>query len=208
MSQHDKNFPGPDDFEIISRETVHDGFMQLDRLELKHRLFEGGWSRPMPRELLRKAQAIGILLFDPDADAVVMVRQFRTGVIDSDASPWLLELVAGMVDADEAPEEVARRECKEEANCEPADLVKVTEYYNSPGTSNEHLVIFCGRVDAATAGGIFGLDEEHEDIRVEVLAYDDAVAATLDGRINNAMSLIALQWLQINKSRLIERWRT
>lgn len=161
----------------------------------------------MPRELLLKAEAVGVLLYDPDVDAVVMVRQFRTGALDSSASPWLLELVAGMVDSDESPEEVARRESKEEANLEPADLIRVCEYYNSPGTSNEHLVIFCGRVDSSSAGGVYGLDDEHEDIRVEVLGYQDAVAATTDGRINNAMSLIALQWLQLNKSELQQRWQ-
>ena len=71
--------------------------MRIETLQLKHRLFDGEWSEVLQRELLVKDEAVGILLFDPARDEVVLVRQFRTGAMNEESAPWLLELVAGMV---------------------------------------------------------------------------------------------------------------
>ena len=161
----------------------------------------------MTRELLLRPRAVGVLLFDPVRQEVVLVRQIRIGMLDEGQDPWLLELVAGMVEPGEAPIEVAARESREEANMTPQNLVKICEYYNSPGISNERITLFCGRVDSAQAGGIFGLDTEHEDIEVVVLSLADALAKVASGEINNAMSIIALQWLQINQPLLEDSWK-
>ena len=191
---------------MVSREAGYEGFLRVDRLRIRHRLFEGGVSDVIPRELLVRPMAVGVLLYDPVQDAVVMVRQVRIGLIDEQQSPWILELVAGMVDTDESPEQVARRECEEEANCTPGQLEKVSDYFNSPGVSNERVIIYCGQVDSTQAGGVFGLAHEHEDIAVEVIPLGQALAALEDGAINNAMSIIALQWLALNKGDLKARW--
>jgi ADP-ribose pyrophosphatase len=195
-----------DDVEIIERRELHRRFLRVDLITLKHRLHEGGWLGPMDREVMIREQAVGVLLYDPRRNEIVMVRQFRVGVLDEKHSPWLLELVAGMVDTDESPTEVATRECQEEADLVPADLIKICEYYNSPGASNEKVTLFCGRVDAGQAGGVFGLDEEHEDIEVVTLSVDEACAAVGNGLIDNAMSIIAIQWLQLNQADLQSRW--
>jgi ADP-ribose pyrophosphatase len=195
-----------DDVEVIERRELHRRFLRVDLITLKHRLHEGGWLGPMDREVMIREQAVGVLLYDPRRNEIVMVRQFRVGVLDEKHSPWLLELVAGMVDTDESPMEVATRECREEADLVPADLVKICEYYNSPGASNEKVTLFCGRVDAGQAGGVFGLDEEHEDIEVVTLSVDEACAAVANGLIDNAMSIIAIQWLQLNQADLQTRW--
>ena len=160
----------------------------------------------MDREVLLKDHAVGVLLFDPERDAIVMVRQFRVGVLQEPGSPWLLELVAGLIDTAESAEEVARRESLEEANIEPEDLLRICDYYNSPGASNENVTLYCGRVDSRQAGGIFGLEQEHEDIEVVVLSFEEAMAGIQAGTINNAMSIIALQWLAINKADIQKRW--
>ena len=160
----------------------------------------------MDREVLLKDHAVGVLLFDPERDAIVMVRQFRVGVLQEPGSPWLLELVAGLIDTAESAEEVARRESMEEANIEPVDLLRICDYYNSPGASNENVTLYCGRVDSRKAGGVFGLEQEHEDIEVVVLSCEEAMAGLQSGIINNAMSIIALQWLAINKANLQKRW--
>lgn len=194
------------DVEIVDRRECHRRFLRVDLLTLKHRRHEGGWIGPMERELLVKNQAVGVLLYDPGRDEIVMVRQFRVGVMEDKSSPWLLELVAGMVDKDETLEEVASRESQEEANLLPRDLIRIADYYNSPGTSNERVILFCGRVDAGQAGGVFGLDEEFEDIEVVTLSCDQASEAVRDGTIDNAMSIIAIQWLLLNKSELQQRW--
>ena len=161
----------------------------------------------MTRELILRPRAVGVLLFDTAQQQVVLVRQIRVGMLDEGENPWLLELVAGMVESGEEPIEVAARESLEEANTKPQDLLQICEYYNSPGISNERITLFCGRVDATQAGGIFGLDAEHEDIEVVVLSLADALAKVASGEINNAMSIIALQWLQLNQPMLEESWK-
>ena len=193
--------------EVDHRETVFDSFLRVDRLKLRHSLFAGGWSELMTRELILRPRAVGVLLFDPAQQQVVLVRQIRVGMLDEGQNPWLLELVAGMVESGEEPIEVAARESLEEANTKPQDLLQICEYYNSPGISNERITLFCGRVDATQAGGIFGLDAEHEDIEVVVLSLADALAKVASGEINNAMSIIALQWLQLNRPMLEESWK-
>ena len=193
--------------EVDHRETLFDSFLRVDRLKLRHSLFAGGWSELMTREPLLRPRAVGVLLFDPVRQQVVLVRQIRVGMLDEGQHPWLLELVAGMVESDEEPIEVAARESIEEANTKPQDLLQICEYYNSPGISNERITLFCGRVDATQAGGIFGLDAEHEDIEVVVLSLADALTKVASGEINNAMSIIALQWLQLNQPMLEESWK-
>ena len=196
-----------EDVEVKARDRCYDGFLPIDLLQLKHSLFAGGWSELVQRELLVKPEAVGILLYDPDRDEVVMVRQFRVGLLDQTESPWLLELVAGMVGDGEELEQVAIRESREEADCTPTNLIRIGSYYSSPGASNEKVTLFCGRVDASAAGGVFGLAEEHEDIEVVVLPRANALAAVHDGSINNAMSIIALQWLELRGQEVLRRWK-
>ena len=164
------------------------------------------------RELQLKDPAVGVLLFAPDRDMLLLVRQFRVGMFNAtpghgdQALGWPLEIVAGMVARGEQFEEVALRESKEESNCVPTDLIKICEYYNSPGGSNEKIILFCGRIDSRNAGGVYGLIEEHEDIEVQVLSYADAMRFIDSGEINNAMTIIALQWLQLHRQELLDSW--
>ena len=200
------------DVEIISRSLEHDGFLRIEHLQLRHRLFSGAWSEVFMRELQLKDPAVGVLLFDPDRDMLLLVRQFRVGMFNAtpghgdQALGWPLEIVAGMVARGEQFEEVALRESKEESNCVPTDLIKICEYYNSPGGSNEKIILFCGRIDSRNAGGVYGLIEEHEDIEVQVLSYADAMRFIDSGEINNAMTIIALQWLQLHRQELLDSW--
>jgi len=200
------------DVEILDRTTVWESFFRIDRLHLRHRLFAGGWSEVFQRELFMRPPSAGVLLYDPVLDNVVLVEQFRVGALsdspvsDADGGPWLLELVAGIVDAGETAEQNVNREAFEEAGCAITALLPIAEYFNSPGGSNEKISLFCGRVDASGAGGVFGLVDEHEDIRVEVLSVADAWQALQDGRLNNAMAIIALQWLIIHREQVRQQW--
>ncbi len=204
---------GSDDVEILERERGYDGFFKLDRLRLRHRKFDGSWSAELPRELILRRDAVGVLLYDPQLDAVALVEQFRTGVINArpDAegnpqSPWILELVAGLIDREETPAEVARREALEEAGCTVLALEPMFDFFMSPGGSNEYLHLFCGRCDLRNAGGVHGLAEEHEDIRVHVIACDAAIDLLNRGAIKNAITIVALQWLQMQRERLRRQW--
>ena len=190
---------GRDDVEILDSTTLHAGFLRIGQLRLRCRLYEGGWSREFTREVLHREPGVGVLLYDPAVDKVLLVEQFRVGCLDdSKNGPWALELVAGLLEAGETPQAVAVREVEEEAGIKIGELLPVCEYYNSPGGSSEKLSVFCARFDAALAGGIFGLATESENIRTVVLDRQQAFAAVQSGRINNAMSIIALQWLQLN----------
>jgi len=111
-----------------------------------------------------------------------------------------------MLEEGESEAEVAERESQEEANLKPLALERICEYYCSPGTTNEKITLFCGHVDSSNAGGIFGLDGEHEDIEVVTLSFDEAVDALAKGEIDNAMTIVAIQWLMLNKPRLVARW--
>lgn len=195
-----------EDMEVLSREVKFKGFFEIQQLSLRHKLFEGGWSDAFTRELFVRGQAVVVLLYDPQADALVMIEQFRVGAMEDHRSPWLMELVAGIVEPGESPEEVARRESMEEAGCEITDLIKLYDYWVSPGGTNETVVIFCGRVDSSDVRGVYGLKHEHEDIRVEVVPVESAIKAVEDGIINNAATIMAIQWLQLNKSRIQTEW--
>jgi ADP-ribose pyrophosphatase len=206
MSTHSPEFSNAD-VKVLERKECHRRFLRIDLLTLQHRRFEGGWVGPVVRELMIRRPAVGVLLYDPARDEIVLVRQFRVGVLNEKDSPWLLELVAGMIEEGESEESVARRESEEEANLRPSELERICEYYCSPGTTNEKITLYCGKVDASTAGGIYGLDNEHEDIEVVTMSYAEAVAGLDSGLIDNAMTIVALQWLMLNKDRLLESWR-
>lgn len=194
------------DYKVIDRETVWGGFFRMDRLTLRHSSFHGGWCDPIVRERLEALAAVSVLLFDPDRDAVVLVEQFRAGLVGQADTPWCLETVSGFCDrADESAEDVARREVLEETGCELQALMPIGSFFVSPGFSVETISLFCGRVDARCAGGIHGLAHEGEEIRVVVMPRDDAVAE-LFGRVNSTSLLVALQWLQANRDHLLAQW--
>ncbi|PSJ21815.1 ADP-ribose diphosphatase [Halomonas sp. ND22Bw] len=214
MSQHDPHQAADaldaapfdaGDVELIKRRCLHQGFFRLEELHLRHRLFEGGWSAPVVREVHRRHDAVGVLLYDVERDAVALVEQFRAGALDDPASPWKLEIVAGLVERGECRADVARREAEEEAGCPVGELIELHTYYPSPGACDERVTLFCGLIDSQGLGGIHGLDEEHEDIRVQVMPFARAWELMLAGRLDNAMCLIAFHWLAAERASLRAR---
>lgn len=203
------------DVEVVDKTTTHNGYFRIDRYRLRHRLFEGGFSGEMVREVFERGHAVAVLLYDPESDAVVLVEQFRVGAFvagtsrwyGADFSPWLMECVAGIIDAGETPEEVARREAVEEADCPIGEMIPICHYLVSPGGTTESVFLFCGRVDSSKAGGIHGLTEEHENIRVHVVPAEEAYRWLDGGRLVNAMVIIAVQWLKLHHAELGARWR-
>jgi ADP-ribose pyrophosphatase len=195
--------------EILEKIVCYDGFFRLERYRLRHRLFHGGWSREISRECFERGHAVAVLPYDPVLDAVVLIEQFRIGALDAPYDPWLLEIVAGVLDKpDETPEDVARREAVEEANCYIQEMVYICEYFVSPGGTSERISLFCGKVDATGVEGVYGLAEEAEDIRVIVVSFPEALAQLQAGNIKSAAPIIALQWLQLNHAQLRARWRS
>lgn len=194
-----------DDVAVTERRCLHQGFFRLEELHLRHRLFEGGWSTEMVREVHHRFDAVGVLLYDIERDSVVLVEQFRAGAVDDPASPWKVEVVAGLVGDGESVAEVARREVREETGCEVGELIELHTYYPSPGACDEQVTLFCGLVDSRGMGGVHGLDEEHEDIRVHVLPFTRAWELLQAGRLDSAMCLITFYWLVSERASLRAR---
>ena len=151
--------------------------------------------------------AVCVLPYDPQRDEVVLIEQFRIGAMGRTGNPWLVEMVAGLIDKDEQPEEVAHREAEEEAGLTFSALWPITKYFPSPGGSTEFVHLYLGRCDSSGAGGVHGLEEEAEDIRVTPWAFEDALQAVRDGKISNAASIIALQWLALNRAEVRGLWQ-
>ncbi len=192
--------------EIESRTICFQGFFRLEKFRLRHTLFAGGMSQTMSRELFERGHAVAVLPYDPVLDRVVLIEQFRIGALNDSQGPWLTEIVAGMVAADETAEGVAQREAQEEAGCHIGELLPIYRFYPSPGGSSESIMLFCGRVDASTIGGTYGLAEENEDIRVFTVGLSEALEWVESGRINSAAPIMALQWLALNKKRVLGIW--
>ncbi|MGB2130543.1 MAG: NUDIX domain-containing protein [Marinobacterium sp.] len=189
------------DVRLEQDEPLYNGFFRLHRLTLSHPRFEGGRVR-IQREILDRGNAVCVLLYDPQADAVILVEQFRAGALGKTESPWLLELVAGIVEPGESVEDVARRESVEEAGVELGPVFPITGYLPSPGGCDEWIDLVCALVDSRGVGGVHGLETEGEDIRVHVIGVQDAFALVRENRLRNAAAIIALQWLELNHGRL------
>lgn len=195
---------------ILNKETVYQGFFHIDKYTLRYCRYDGTWTDPFERELFERGDAAAVLLYDPDLDKLVLIEQFRAGALDQiekKGSPWLIETVAGMIDANQTAVNTIVKETQEEAGLKIQDTLKIAEYYVSPGGTTEKIHLFCARVDATEAGGVHGLAAEHEDIKVIILNRQEAFEAVSTGKINNASTIIALQWLEINQKYLKHRWK-
>ena len=192
-------------FSIERKESLYEGFFQAARYFFRHSLFKGGQSDTVAREAFLRTPAAAVLLYDPELDNVVLIEQFRLGPMIEDDNPWMLEIVAGIAEPDENPEDVVIREAMEESGCTVSKLFPLYSYYPSPGACNEVIHLYCGLTDSSKAGGIHGLESENEDIKVHVIPAEEALAMLNSGHINNASTIIALQWLSANRETLQER---
>jgi len=199
--------PSHPDVEIVETMTVAARHLRIDTFRFRHRLFSGEWSAERSYDVLRRGQAVAIVLYDPDRDAVVLVEQFRLPALLAGSSPWQLEAAAGLIDTDETPDAVAIRETREETDLALiGEPILIQRYLSSSGNSDESVVLFCGRADSAAAGGVHGLPEEHEDIRVVVKTLAEIEALIDAGAIESGHTLIGLHWLLRHRDRLQRLW--
>jgi ADP-ribose pyrophosphatase len=194
------------DVEIIDKTTVFQGFFQIERCQLRHKLFAGGWSKPMVREIFERGHAVAVLPYNPQTDELLLIEQFRIGAVGASGSPWLLEIIAGMIDHNQSAEQTARREAIEEAGLELGPLWPMLNYFSSPGGATEQVQLYLGWLNQPVVPGIFGLAAEHEDIKVHLLPRQQAMQLLSEGKINNAATVIALQWLSLHLTEVQSTW--
>ena len=189
--------------EIVSRDLTHLGFFRSEAWELHHPTYRGGRSPLLHRDVFFAGEPVVVLPYDPARDAVCLVEQFRTNVMAAgDPNPWVIEPVAGLIDAGETPEDAARREAVEEAGLTLGTLHPVGRTYSSPGSSTEYVHMFIGIADFSARTGGGGLDSEGEDIRV----FEQPLAALLDDvaadRVRDMPLIVLAQWLALNRAKV------
>jgi len=196
------------DAKIHRKKTKYQGFFKLDEYHVSHKLFEGGTSNLLTREIFERGDAVVLIPYDAKLDRLVLIEQFRPGALRTQQTPWLLEFIAGMFGANESPVEVAIREAKEEANIDIDDkkIEKVMRYLSSPGGISEEIHLFVADINSDEIGGVHGLAEENEDILVHTMSRVSAFELLEQGKISNAATVIGLQWLQLNHLRLQDQW--
>ncbi|WP_417689930.1 NUDIX domain-containing protein [Pseudidiomarina sp.] len=188
-----------EDYQIIEKSTVREGFLSIYKYRLKHRLFAGGWSQEFEREVMDRGHAVMVIPYDIARDRLVVLEQFRIGALQQEESPWLLEFVAGMIDKpEESAASVAQRELDEEAGLTAEKMHYALTYLSTPGGCTEKISIYIAEVDSSQAASHGGLATENEDIKVHVLPRVEVMELLEQGKINNAASVIGLQWLQLH----------
>lgn len=197
MLQYDKT-----DVTISAIEIKYQGFFKLNEYKLSHKLFSQKQSKTFTREIFERGDAVVVMLYDPEKDTLLLLEQFRPGVLRASDTPWMLEFIAGMFDENESPVDVAVREAKEEADIElkPESIKPIMKYFSSPGGTSERIYLYWATFDSSKvlSGSVHGLAHENEDIMLHVVSRNDALALLATGKISNAATVIGLQWLAIN----------
>ncbi|MFD2207457.1 NUDIX domain-containing protein [Kiloniella antarctica] len=192
--------------EVIEKSTPFKGYFQVDTYRFRHSLFEGGLSQEITREIFERGHAAAVLLFDAKTDEVILIEQFRPGAYAAGMAPWLIEVVAGIIEPDENAEDLAQREAMEESGCKIGRLEKIGTFLMTPGGSSETIALFCGEILSQEIKDTYGLDHEGEDIRTHRIKASESYKLMNTGKVTNAITAIALQWLELNNERIRTKW--
>lgn len=184
------------DVTIESREFLFRGFIQVEKVNLTHRLFHRSEYSPIiQRELIHRPEAAGVLLYNNQQQRFALIEQFRVGALNDSESAWQLEIIAGVLDGNESPETCIRRESLEESGCEINELQHLFSFYPSAGACAEFFHLYAAEVDLPSNGGIFGVTDEGEDIQLHLFDYAEITMLFKNNRLKNAPVIMALQWL-------------
>jgi ADP-ribose pyrophosphatase len=185
------------DVDLAALREPYARFFAMEEFDLSFRRFDGSMSPKVTRAVFVACDAVTVLPYDPARDRVLVIDQFRTGpYARGDGQPWQIEVIAGRIDAGEAPEVAARREAEEEAGLHLDRLLPVARYYPSPGCSSEFIYSFVALTDLPDdAAGVFGIAGEAEDIRGHLLSFDQLMALVVSGEVSNAPTLLTTYWL-------------
>ena len=185
-----------DDVKINSRKSLFQGFVQVEKVSLQHRLFDqAGYIPEIQRELIQRKTAAGVLIYNNQQQRFALIEQFRVGAVDDPDSPWQLEIIAGVLDGQESPEDCIRRESLEESGCKIDALEHLFSFYPSAGACSEVFHLYAAQAELPEHGGVHGVAGEGENIQLHIFSYSQLDALFKHHRLKNAPVIMALQWL-------------
>jgi ADP-ribose pyrophosphatase len=192
---------------VEAEETVFAQRFAMQRVRFRYTRFDGTLSGPLTWELWRRGRGVLVLPYDPVADRVALIEQFRLPAHAAGLPGLQTELPAGLLEPDEDPAQAGLRELREETGLEARATALIGRYLLMPGGCDEVLHCYCARVDlAGKAADTHGLDTEHEETRVAVMPAGDAFRMVAEHRLDGAPTALALLWLQLHRARLRETW--
>lgn len=194
------------DLRVLEKKPLYQGFFSMHQYRFQHATYNGGISDIVCREIFERGHAVGLLPYDPITDEFVLIEQVRIAAAETSESPWLIEIIAGIIDAGESELDVCVREAKEEAGIDVNRLYKACSYLSSPGGTTERLHIYMALTDSSVAKGVHGLAHESEDILVHRVPAVVAREWLNSGVIDNGAAIIALQWFFLNQDTLRSHW--
>ena len=181
-------------YKVNNKKRLHEGFFQLHEINFTHQKHDGNWSPELNREVFSGAHVATVLPYDPIKKRILLINQFRPGVIARKDDPMLTEIVAGIIDKNETPAQAARRECLEETGCVVNKLTDIYSYYPAPGSSESYYHFFMAEINAFAGRRILGQENENEDILVNSYSIEEVKNLLKEKKIINGITLIALQW--------------
>ena len=193
------------DWKIHHKQLQYDGHFKVTQYQLTHEKYDGNVTPTLQRELVVRNDAVAMVAYDPYTDELVLVEQFRMGAINEE-QPWLIEIVAGLIETGETPEQVTIRESEEEIGCKPSDLIKIGGFYTSPGGHSEWVHLYIGKVSVSELVDSGGLENEGEDIKVLIVPATDIPYMLSTGEVRSAIAIIGLQWFVMNHENIKQRW--
>lgn len=184
---------------ILKTEVLSDSWYVLRKITYQH-THPDGKTTEQNREAYDRGNGATILLYNRKAGTVILTRQFRMPTyLNGNKDGYLIECCGGLLDKDN-PEECIRRETEEETGYKISQVEKVFEAYMSPGSVTEILYFFVAEYTKemkVSDGG--GIDEEHENIEVLELDFQQALGMMASGEIKDAKTIMLLQYAQINQ---------
>ena len=181
-------------YKILNKQNLYSGFFSLNKYEFIHQKHNGDWTDKIQREVFSGAHVSTLLPYDPIRNEIILIQQFRAGVLSRYDDDYLYEIVAGIIDEGENAEDTAKRECLEETGCEVKMIIPIQGYFPAPGSSESYYHLFLGKVDGFDGEKIMGLESENENILVKSFKVGHVREMLKNNQIKNGLTLIALQW--------------
>ena len=191
---------------LLETKVISDSFGQVRRHQLQFKKFDGRWSPEIGRDVYVTGNAAIVLPYDPIADTVLLVKQFRMGPWSNGDEPWIYECVAGRIEPGHTAKETAYKEFREEAGLDLKDLIEIPGFYTTPGTMEEYMHAYCAHADLPPQGGIHGVANEQEDIQTLILSATEAIDWAFTGRVKAGPTALCLYWFAVKREGIRRQW--